>query len=306
MDITSFVLGYNKGKASGGNGAAGDVFPQQELNFTEFDGIRVSPLGTQALSLTVGNTYYVKWDNDPLYTVTAIAGTFSGMNGVGIGNSAILGVGEDNGLPFAIGVVDNGSAGIYTTSTAESHSVGIYGDMTEEPVGVEETIDLANVSFDSNGMAEVIPDAGTMFSKIALLAAQSGGGGAKNVVKAEGAFTAETKSQTVTHNLGVVPDIAILQMMNTTTTNTVLIGCIGYGEALHNALGGGNINSAHIVMSGGANVFSDKESIEKDGSSANLYGAFHRTTATSFTVGGSTCGLEVGKSYKYVLIGGLM
>ena len=136
-------------------------------------------------------------------------------------------------------------------------------------------------------------------------AAQSGTSGISPVYVV-GSFEATAKSQTVSHGLGVKPDIAILLLANTTSTTKIAVGYVGYSQAMVDAFGGKTLSTAYIVMEQGSTSLGGSALDATPDTMATLYGHFRHTTDTSFTVGGSSFGLDVGKRYSYVLIGGLV
>ena len=108
------------GGSGGGGGSAGDVvLPQQEYSFQDTGGVYGTQIPKPGILLTTGNTYFVKWDNDPVYECVAI----SADGAVGVGNPALFGVGEDNGLPFLVGTDATGISMILTASSEASHTV---------------------------------------------------------------------------------------------------------------------------------------------------------------------------------------
>lgn len=147
MDILSYVLGYNKGKAQGGGGnapAETDIFPLQTVEFAQdnvdFGGAYVAN-SPEFLPLKEGETYYVKWGayEEPFPCVCKST-LFDGAPALYIGNSYLMGEGENSGEPFIIGSVDMIGATLFVTvETESSRTIRIYqkaggGTSTDERV----------------------------------------------------------------------------------------------------------------------------------------------------------------------------
>lgn len=112
----------------------GIIFEEQMLPFAPdeaFNGLCVADLG--AIELIEGEQYDIVFDGVS-YTCTAEHMVMGSLEGIGVGNKAIVMIGDDTGEPFIIGVV-----GVYALClTAEfsetSHTVGIYTH--DEPQGI--------------------------------------------------------------------------------------------------------------------------------------------------------------------------
>ena len=92
---------------------------------------------TESFALTAGETYRIVFDNVD-YNCTAAEANFNGTDGVGVGNFAIVGLGENTGEPFLIGIAGDGSgvAGYTTDTTTNTHTIAIYtadGESGETP-----------------------------------------------------------------------------------------------------------------------------------------------------------------------------
>lgn len=136
-----------------------------------------------------------------------------------------------------------------------------------------------------------------------VLAIEAGGG--KTPVVVSGNFNPTSASEfTVQHSLGVVPDIAIFCLSETTTNHAIAIFCVSFSTAFNTAVGK-NKGSATGILSSGGNMSMGVGALDENASSSKSYGGFRNTTATEFTVGGSTFNLDTGKYYSYFLIGGL-
>lgn len=113
------------------------IFNEQEMLFTDLgNGLRLWQVMPSAVSLTNGETYRVEW-NDMENTCVAFAADLNGVSGIGIGNTALAGLGDDTGEPFLLGVAVDGSfSACYTMDANENNSMRIYHvtkENTEEP-----------------------------------------------------------------------------------------------------------------------------------------------------------------------------
>lgn len=105
-----------------------EVFPETELPFALNPdyGLYVWSAIDNVFPLAEGKEYVVVWDGTA-YTCTAKSAVFITSAGVGVGNFAMAGIGENTGEPFLLGVTADGSAVLcFTTETDESHTVRIY------------------------------------------------------------------------------------------------------------------------------------------------------------------------------------
>lgn len=104
------------------------LFPRQPLFFSsnsEFGNLHTN-VTMGAFTLEAGNTYTVYWD-DVRYEVTGVAMTMPAGSGVGIGNAALAGLGENTGEPFIIGYAPATDANVFISSDTKSiHNVGVY------------------------------------------------------------------------------------------------------------------------------------------------------------------------------------
>ena len=139
MDILSFVLGYNKGKAQGGGGepllqektatengvvtadegydglskvtvavesasSETDIFPLQTVSgFVEDTETLIGTYYAYVPTFEIkdGETYYVEWDDKGTFTCKGIAASFADINAVYLGNGSMLGY-PSNDEPFAV------------------------------------------------------------------------------------------------------------------------------------------------------------------------------------------------------------
>lgn len=144
-----------------------------------------------------------------------------------------------------------------------------------------------------------------MAEKIGKIVASNTGG---NLTLKIGSFTPGSAGiYTVTHDMGIVPDIVFVYPHHV-GTNGYLISAVGFSQAMHDALGGGYIsdtvglvNSSSISYKHNAGI----ESVPDATSTAYKIGSIRNATATQFVVGGSTYKMNT-KSYGYLAIGGIM
>lgn len=115
-------------KVSGGNGGSSSIEGEviiEENTYNEFfeayTGVYTQWFDVE---LVAGETYQVVWDGLE-YTMKALE-AFEG--GIFIGNSAILGYGDDNGYPFVIAYdeANYGQTVAATTEAGTSHTIGLY------------------------------------------------------------------------------------------------------------------------------------------------------------------------------------
>lgn len=104
MDILSYVLGFNKGKAQGGSGAIKkDILPLEAVNFSKNMGGTYTGYFSGIFALKAGNTYYVEWDGET-YKCEAFAHTDAVCSYVRLGNCSEYG-GPGNDEPFTISII---------------------------------------------------------------------------------------------------------------------------------------------------------------------------------------------------------
>ena len=112
----------------GEKGETPEIFNAENLEFGDsgMPGLYAWESTTSTFPLVEGVRYLIVWDTVGYYC-DAVAANLGGVDGIGIGNFAIAGLGENTEEPFLIGVAVDGSAAIcYTTENAETHSVTIY------------------------------------------------------------------------------------------------------------------------------------------------------------------------------------
>lgn len=124
----------------GGGSGVVDILPETELVNTDAGNGVYSLSFTEQFELTAGETYIVEFAGVE-YTCEAATATLGTLVGVGIGNPALVGLGDDTGEPFLIGVPTDGSgAQGYTTLSDSPITVRIYakssGGSVSLPAGV--------------------------------------------------------------------------------------------------------------------------------------------------------------------------
>ena len=128
---------------------------------------------------------------------------------------------------------------------------------------------------------------------------------------ADGSFTPTTQAWTVSHNIGVVPELIVVHIGATPQANCLLFG-VGFSGNMMASFAAGSDNVPGFVCmlgsSGGVTVSKSFTAIEEDGAyngfSGSDLGVIRNATATAFTVGGGTSswinsGLLTGKNYYW-------
>ena len=97
------------------------LMEEQELAFALAGDTVYIALITDALNITVGQTYTVNWDGTEHKCVCGAIGAT-----LYIGNTAIMGAGDDTGEPFIYGYNKNISSGQFATfDTSASHTISV-------------------------------------------------------------------------------------------------------------------------------------------------------------------------------------
>lgn len=195
----------------------------------------------------------------------------------------------------------------------------VFVDSALIPESVETTIDLDEIGF-ASGMVEITPEDGQTFSKVnvpvpanltpgniakgvdiaGIVGTFVGGGNIAPVYKS-GYFipSANSTGYTVTHDLGVLPDIAVvIASCKTITELNIITGVFGVSSALADKGCQGLACSTRSVLGVDAGM-------ERSSTMMSRYGAIRNATETTFTCGGSTWLLGSGIDYEWVVIGGL-
>lgn len=103
------------------------LFKEQGLSFVDTGmGLYLWQTMPAAVSLTVGELYRVMWDETE-FNCQAFAANFNGVDGIGIGNLALAGLGANTEEPFLLGTAVDGSfTACYTTENRETYRLAIY------------------------------------------------------------------------------------------------------------------------------------------------------------------------------------
>lgn len=117
------------------------IFPESSLTFQEdatLGGLYSKGVYDPSLifPLVEGNTYFVNWDGIE-YECVAISGNLAGMNGIAIGNTGAVGIGEVSNEPFIIGYgSDNNINALISLDTQSTHTVSV-SEMIVIPSSIE-------------------------------------------------------------------------------------------------------------------------------------------------------------------------
>ena len=96
------------------------LMAEQVLEFTLSGSLYMAPI-TNAFEIVVGQTYTVKWDGTEYICVCGAIGST-----LYIGNTTIMGGGDDTGEPFIYGYNKNISSGQFATfDTSASHTISV-------------------------------------------------------------------------------------------------------------------------------------------------------------------------------------
>lgn len=269
LDMTSFILGLQKGKSMGGGATETDILPLQDATFTyNTQGFYEWYLSPAPNTLKVGETYHIVW-GEKEYICTAIDASAMMAGAIALGNLGIYG-GEDTGEPFifaympAVGEgVEYDTLGCLTLETDETRTVRIYqggnannitlledvpielnlsnGNQTvlaPEGYGVKSAIITKPETLIPENIAEGVTIAGVEGTLV------SGGSGSSKPLKVTwGSFDPAdvgTGMLTIPHKLGVVPDMVSIQYTYCPTFNSwqdgSIIGGTMFSRAVQNRL----------------------------------------------------------------------
>ena len=103
------------------------ILEQQDIGFSEQDNGLFC--GFANAEFVEGVKYLVIWDGST-YTGTAV--WYESLNGLGVGNPGLLGVGENTGEPFSIGYVSDSTLYIFTLENDPTNNVAIYKVITQD------------------------------------------------------------------------------------------------------------------------------------------------------------------------------
>lgn len=194
--------------------------------------------------------------------------------------------------------------------------------------GAEEVETSVALDF-SGGDMEVTPNEGEAFSKVTIpkpetlvagniaegvtvagiLGTHSGGSGSSGDFRyVTGSFDATESQQTVSHEIGEVPDVFVICCAGIPEQGCIFFG-IGFSQAMIDKLGEECFNRITFLNdAGGSLSATSKQGIEysQEGELYELFGGVRSFSSTTFTVGGSSGLLQTGISYSYYAICGLV
>lgn len=167
------------------------------------------------------------------------------------------------------------------------------GDFVVEPSSEEKVISKVTISKPS----ELIPD--NIAKGVIIAGVEGTHSGTQEIVQVKGSYTPTVSGNvTIEHNLGVIPDIIMVRA--NASAGGYIANIIGFAEEI--ARDGyfqkiqTNNSYGLISMDGKINIFSNSDS----------NGMIHSATPKIFKVGGSSLAHEVGKTYSWTVIGGLV
>lgn len=271
MDILSYVLGLQAGKASGGGSVSKEeILAEYTAEFVFNTSLQVFLTGEIGwFPLETGEKYLVQWDGKE-YTVTAFSYNFNGNDAIILGNEKCI-KGESSEIvePFIIyRVISNDYCVLasMTDTTAKSHTVAIY--------------------------------------KIV-----SSGGSSGEYSIQEGDFDATSQEMTVSHGGNKIPDIIIVSTNDVPAAKTLFLAW-GFSQAMIDRLGNGYFSSVKFLgLTGGSMSMTTNVGMDQVSSSDSysVYGGIRNVTDKTFTIGcTSVMGyLDTNTSYSYMAIFGL-
>ena len=115
-----------------------ELFSNGSMTFTHLstiDRYTWHQIGSSAINFIPGETYYVEWDGK-FYKCIASIGTMNGKTYHGIGNTALVGIGEDTGEPFGIVYNLEVPQNMFVSNDTEenTHSVKIYQKLADNSI----------------------------------------------------------------------------------------------------------------------------------------------------------------------------
>lgn len=261
----------------------------------------------QALDLTVGERYVVVWDGVS-YPCTAQEASVISEGVVGLGNLSSFGL-VGNNEPFAIGDTAGVGATLFSDDeSATSHTVAIYHETARENLLGTLFSAIASAIRSKTGETGTMKPAEFAEKIEGMTVGGSSGDAPSGLIYAEGRFTANTAMQTVTHNLGYIPDIMIIYSLQFPVAKTIFLAQ-GFSQAMFDALGEDYCGQVSCMgETGGVMSGTPDCGFESDmthNSWLTMIGAIRSMTTETFVIGGTTYGLNVGSGYSWVAIGGI-
>ena len=159
------------------------------------------------------------------------------------------------------------------------------------------------------GESEIVvtPDTGyDALSKVIVEAIEAGGSGESGELQFNmGSATPTASVATVTHDMGVVPDIVCIVASHVPTDKKV-IASWGFTTALIEKLGitASAGNKTVATMNGSSITLGNSNGIEQTESSGDSFGHVRNVTTTTFQFGGNTIAANTA-SYQWFAIAGL-
>lgn len=197
------------------------ILEEQDLTFSDIgNGLYLWQNVPSVISLTEGETYTVVWDGSQ-HSCTATLATFNGVDGLGLGNFALAGIGENTNEPFLIGVdVEGSSSACYTTDGSESHTVAIYqGEDEKEEENTHKSPDIVLKNRDGSDVA---------YPNVRVLKVRTTDGGTQEFVAGEAlenipiALDFSEGDQTITAPDGTFVLSAVLQKPETLVPENIV------------------------------------------------------------------------------------
>lgn len=200
-----------------------------------------------SVTLAEGETYRVEW-NDTEHTCVAFTANFNGVDGIGIGNIALVGLGESTGEHFLLGTGADGSfSACYTDETNATNRMVIYHiaeDDKEYLIWGSTLKGIANAIRAKNGTTGqiAVTDMATKISEI------TGGGGGSDVEVVYVTFMSHDGT-TELHKRAVVPGNDCMEVVSGNlidaptkeSTNTTVFNFAGWSLSA-----GGNADASAL------------------------------------------------------------
>ena len=320
IELKSFLLGKKSGGGSSESAKEVDIFSEQDVSFTSnasFGGLYANTLTSGAFPIEEGKEYKVEWDGAN-YTCIGFSASFGGMDGFGIGNASIMGVGENTSEPFIFGYVTSSSINVLISADAKStHKIRIY-QIVENAGRYSIQSKSVNLSM-AEGSQNVSPDEGYLLSDVTInkpatlipenIAEGIDIGGVIGSLASSGSLKIAmgtiqndlTEPTAINHNLGVIPDIVFYMLE--TEANSYYSFALGMSTKFSNLVG--FARQPNILTNGSGAIEAEMSKLPIDGE----YGCIRKANETSFTLyatQNSSFNNFVKAGTKWVAIAGLV